>query len=423
MAAPTNPVVRDGSRASIGAAHLSGGASDGMPVPCDMLDPLLDNLERLLRQCCHLPSDEAYVAVAVWLVVTHVLDLLDTAPSLVITSPLGRSARARLLEVMSLVASRPIRTTPVAVSAISLCRKSNGGFGSPTIFLDEAETIFKPGGRGTNLGLRRFIETCHTRGRHGVRLGEPGEVFVPFAIVCLAGVTRMPAAVEDRSVVIRVPDGGEEQSHGWFRRRDAEELASLGNILKWWAAQNAHEIAEFIDAWVERAGPHSKSLLRDHAAEVWEPMLAIGDLAGGDWLDRVTHAAEVLEGQCQDEKLELSTTERLLRDIGRTVAERQGFIGSSELTQLLRENEATAWGASGLTPTRLSLTLRDLGLESRRDSAGMLRGFQAEELRMLVAKHIDVSDVSDTSDGFKPPNLLCRWPRHGVRTTGCLASG
>jgi hypothetical protein len=237
-----------------------------------------------------------------------------------------------------------------------------------------------------------------------VKFEPKGEEFEPFALVCLIAAGRLPAVVEDRAVVIRMLQSGEGQELGWFRRQDAIALSTYAGILGRWAEQNREEIAEYLAGWVNTPLAESSSQLKDHAAETWEPLFAIADLAGGDWLTRITEAAQMLDAQYQHEKLERSFGERILRDIDHLVAGQDGFIGTTELTELLLMNGRSDWWVSELTPTRLARMLRGLGLRSRHNSAGTQRGFRIRELRALIAKYLDTSDSSDGSDTSKSPS-------------------
>lgn len=370
-------------------------------------------IEQQIRRYCYLPSEEAYVAVTAWTVATHVAPLLDTAPGLVVTAPLDGAPRSRLRQVVAGLAAQPIVTTPSEASADGLFRSAANAATPSTVFLDDADGIFKSAARGSKGRLRTFLDSCHTRGLIRVKFDEWGEEFEPFAIVCLMAAGRLPVEVEDRAVVIRMTQAGETPDLGWFRRRDVARLAGLANVLTLWAEQNREEIAAYLAGWVGSPLIASKSRLKDHAAENWEPLLALADLAGHGWLDRVTEAAEVLDRQYQDEKMERSASERLLREVGAHLVGRTGFIGTTELTELLCEPEGSYWATSGLTPTRLARTLRLLGLGPRRNSTGTRRGYQVAELRGLVAKHIDASDASDASDGSD----TSKTPLHAVRSS------
>lgn len=366
-----------------------------------LLKPLMDEIERRLKQHCGLLSDEACAALTAWIIATHVAPLLGTAPGLVVTTPLGDAARSRVLQVVSGLAARPIVTTPSEASATSLFRASSKEGTPPSIFLNDADPIFRDGARGSKADLRDLVDHCHTRGLFGVRLGDDNQLLHPFAVVGLFSSSRLPREVEDRAVVIRLNQADEGQDRGSFRRRDIAALAQYANVAATLVEQHRGEIQECLDGWVGNPLTVSKSGFTDHVAETWEPLFAIADLAGPEWLDKVLHAAKVLEGHRQAERLESAVPERMLRDIARVLVDLTGFIGTKDLTDLLHEFGTYDWWSNGLTPTALSRTLSRLGLKPRPDSKGKRRGFRVAEIRKLIAKNLDGSDTSDSSDTSK----------------------
>jgi putative DNA primase/helicase len=65
-------------------------------------------------------------------------------------------------------------------------------------------------------------------------------------------------------------------------------------------------------ATIGRARPSLPDALNDRAQDNWEPLLAIADLAGGDWPSEARTAALAISGDGEDD---LSTNEELLSDI------------------------------------------------------------------------------------------------------------
>jgi putative DNA primase/helicase len=78
--------------------------------------------------------------------------------------------------------------------------------------------------------------------------------------------------------------------------------------------------------------------LRTARRDNWEPLVAVADLAGGDWPSRARKAAVLLCAEDVDADLEASLGLRLLADIrdvfaGLTVS----FLSSADLTARLRQ--------------------------------------------------------------------------------------
>ncbi len=105
--------------------------------------------------------------------------------------------------------------------------------------------------------------------------------------------------------------------------------------------------------------------VEDRAADIWEPLLAIADLAGGPWPAEARSAAVEITAAVQ--KVEPSLGERLLADI-RTVYESADVerLGSQELCNLLHEDETAPWGdlwGKPLDPRGLAKRLDRYGIK------------------------------------------------------------
>src|SRR5512146_953531 len=125
---------RYGSRTLAGP--LCAAASDGA---MNETASLLDSLEGYFRRFLILPSDAAYVALALWTMHTHIYDVYDTTPYLLVTSAEKGSGKTRVFECLAPVVQRPktvaALTEAVLFRWVSMVR--------PTLMIDETDTIFK----------------------------------------------------------------------------------------------------------------------------------------------------------------------------------------------------------------------------------------------------------------------------------------
>jgi putative DNA primase/helicase len=88
-----------------------------------------------------------------------------------------------------------------------------------------------------------------------------------------------------------------------LRRRDSEEFAALRSQAARWAVDN-------FDLLIDPE-PRLPNGLNDRASDNWRPLLAIADLAGGEWPQEARRAACRLSGEEQDGAIGVE----LLRDI------------------------------------------------------------------------------------------------------------
>jgi hypothetical protein len=99
-------------------------------------------------------------------------------------------------------------------------------------------------------------------------------VFAPAALAGIAG--HMPATITTRAVTIHMRRRRSDQYVEAFRQRTAErEARPIREGLAAWVASVADR--------VEGAVPELPEGVTDRAAEIWEPLVAIADEAGGHW--------------------------------------------------------------------------------------------------------------------------------------------
>ena len=123
--------------------------------------------------------------------------------------------------------------------------------------------------------------------------------------------------------------------------------------------------------------------LEDRAADTWEPLIAVADLAGGTWPDLARDAAVALAAD-QDSEARTSDGIRLLADIRAAFA----ALGNPEaattkdLLRALNADPEAPWaaiGTGGLTGKRLGDMLGDFEIrpapEAIRFEVGRARGY------------------------------------------------
>jgi hypothetical protein len=236
---------------------------------------------------------------------------------------------------------------------------------SPTLLLDEMDTIFGPKAKKENEELRGLLNAGNRRGSKAYRCAweakqrrtEAFDVFCPRA---LAGLGELPETIETRSIQIRLK-----------RRKENEPIERLGPREIRRVEPEARALKEQIEEWtaanVERlreADPDFPPGLRDRQEEFSQPLLAIADLAGGDWPARLRHALVEVLIKARTE----SRGERLLRDCRRVFDRRRegradtpDRIHSVDLCAILAEIEDAPWPelnhGKPITPRGLSRLL------------------------------------------------------------------
>ncbi len=371
-----------------GGAHNPGGDAE----QSDNISTLLEAIVAALRRFVALSNDEAYYAVALWIVVTHVLPMFEFAPPLAVTSAVKGSGKSRLLDVIGHLVLDPDRN--INISPAALVRLLNQD-PAPTVLIDEADGVFTHGSGDGSDQLRRTINAAFRRGQRVSRAGGPNfeqlRQYNVFGMICLAGIGELPDTITSRAIVLpirkRLPDEKIES----FRARDGDALEELRRRIvvwaeAWMAVTSADDVVEGLDMPVE-----------DREADTWEPLVAIGRVAGEAWAARARAACVAFTKEADPT---LSLPERLLADIRVIVADRQGtFIGTDSLIDQLEELPESEWEERKLTPRALAAYLRPFEVRPCHDAKKTKRGYVISDLRRAWERHVPDVEDSDTSDG------------------------
>jgi hypothetical protein len=165
----------------------------------------------------------------------------------------------------------------------------------------------------------------------------------------------MPDTIEDRAAVIRMRRRAAGETVQPYRvRRDGPVLTELRERLHAWVTAHLDELTE--------AAPVMP--LEDRAADTWEPLIALADLAGGDWPHAARRAALTLIAELQD-STEASQSVRLLIDCRAAFGE-AAALPSTVLVQRLRADEESPWqempSPGGLTVRRFASLLKEFDI-------------------------------------------------------------
>ena len=252
--------------------------------------------------------------------------------------------------------------------------------------LDEADTIFGGKNADTNEDLRGLLNAGHQRNRPAIRYDAATrtvERIPTFAMAALAGIGAMPDTIEDRAVVIRMRRRAPGESVAPFRhRRDRPALTTLAAELARWLGAHLAEL--------ERAEPVMP--LEDRAADTWEPLIAVADLAAGGWPELARHAAVMLT-EDRDAAASVSDRIRLLTDCRAAFGDADALPTTTLVTRLRSDPEAP-WsdhGPAGITPMRLAAMLRDYDIRSANirfgEPIGQVKGYYRADFTDAWARY------------------------------------
>jgi len=249
-----------------------------------------------------------------------------------------------------------------------------------TLLFDEVDAIWSKRGKDgdSNEDLRALLNSGYRRGATIPRcVGPRHEVqnFAVYAAAALAGLGDLPDTLMSRSIIIRMRRRLRSERVESFRLRVHEPQAQpLAERLKSWGEAVGPEVGA---AW-----PKLPPGVEDRAAELWEPLIAVADAAGGHWPDTVRAAcAELLKVA---EERDVSLGVRLLIDLRTVFGEDDAMTTTAVLEELHRLDEAP-WGdlyGKPLQARNLARMLKQYEVKSTKVKVDgrALQGYRREDL-------------------------------------------
>lgn len=380
---------------------------------------ILNDVRSFLSRFIAYPSEHAKVAHVLWVAHAHLMGAWESTPRIAFLSPEPGSGKTRAMEVTELLVPNPVAA--VNVTPAYLFRKVGGEDGPPTILFDEIDTVFGPRAR-EHEELRALLNSGHRRGAVAGRCVVRGKIVeteeIPsFAAVALAGLGWLPDTILSRSVIIRMRRRAPDEVIEAFRRRTQAPIGeALRRRLATWAEAVLEEATE--------AQPNMPAGVEDRDADVWEALLAVADLAGGDWPNLARKAATELVKAARD--IEPSLNIRLLADL-RAIFEGEEHKGAGQLSTktvlahlCLLEN--APWNdlkGKPITDNQLSRRLKEYGVKPktlRLERNIFAKGYAREDLHDVWRRYLPplseepVTGVTDvTTQSF--PNVAATGTR------------
>jgi len=352
-------------------------------------------------------SPEAAAACALYAAVTYASGELEVAPRLVIKSPVPRCGKSLLLDLMSLLCNRPEMAGNISPAALVRLIDPDD---PPTFVMDENDVTFGRA-KGTDEKadyLRQVLNLGHKRGypyRRYNAVTSQVEDWPTFAMAMLAGIGDLPDTIEDRAVIIHMRRKARNEDVVRFRLRvNAGEVRDLGTRLKDWASKQAEAIAA---AW-----PALPDELNDRQQDTWEPLLAVADLAGGDWPARARAAALRL---CDSPVVDKGPSARLLADLRAVWEDAEEKLATTVILRRLFALDESPWRGSSktapLNPYTLAKMLEEFEIRPAqwrvpgvppKDPRSRMRGYWRGPLADAWERYAPEEEDDSTEDDAQP---------------------
>ncbi len=226
----------------------------------------------------------------------------------------------------------------------------------PILLIDEFDTFLKH-----NEELRGALNAGHAKGGRHLRCdGDDNQVraFKTFAPAALAGIGNLPPTLADRSIPILLQKRKQDETLEELADHHVDHLHGLACQIARWVIDNRDNLLA--------AKPELPIGIFNREADNIRPLLAIAEIAGGDWPEQAREAVFVVMSGVGDDAESIGV--QLLADI-QAVFEQIGDnkLPSKVLANHLHQIEDRPWAEYGkkeqpISPTQIARLLKIFGI-------------------------------------------------------------
>ena len=249
---------------------------------------LLNEVVEIINRFLILPPHAAEV-MALWIMHTYCFYYFLHSPILTLQSPVKECGKTTVLSLLERLANKPQSTSNITAAALYRTIEKK----TPTMLIDELDS-HRPEQKAD---LRNILNSGFSKQSGGaVRCDGDDHNVVEFKTFCPAAVAfigdQLHNTTLDRSIVIRMQKKSSKEKtenlRGKFHCSDTK-----GKLAKW-----------VLDHFEEFEGkePAFPEGLSGRQEDIWEPLLVIAELVGGEWPQHARKAAIGLLPNQDDEK-------------------------------------------------------------------------------------------------------------------------
>jgi hypothetical protein len=286
-----------------------------------------------------------------------------------------------VLDVTEKIVRRPFRTSNTSAAVLYHVISK----GNLTVLVDELDSINDEQRAAICNILKGGYQFNGTAHRMTERNGEQVEIeFSTFCPKMIATITlnKLDKATRSRTIGIRMQRKPRSQKLAKFRRVD-------GTIIQRkcmrWAQDNAEAIKAVPPMDIDECAT-------DRQEDVWEPMVAIGRVAGGDWEKRIRFAAQQLAASGSDGASE-TVAHQLLSALQSYFSEHGDRADTKTIIAALNESGdfADVNYGRGLTPHYIAKLLKPYGIEPRvhkMNEGTTARGYSRDDCKQAFVTYL-----------------------------------
>jgi putative DNA primase/helicase len=328
------------------------------------------------------------LAIVLWTAMAWVHEIAATHSAfLTATSTDENSGKSALLSTVSYLTPKPFSAAEATGPTIYRFVDEH----KPTFILDEADDIFK-----RKPDIKHIFNASWTRGTkiprqvkiNGMWTTQWFDPFCPKAIGLIEG--NLPRTLISRSIIIKAwPKKPEDKQD--FPTADDEVFADLRRKLARWSADNAPALKD--------AKPPYPAGFANRLQANWRLLLAVAELAGGQWPKKAREAAARLSRLTRRQSWDVQMFEAFQK----IFASGRKFITSKEVPEALTADPDSVWceynHGGPITQRQVAAILEPYGIHSgvihpTRRSNLSPRGYKIEQFREMFV-HYQIGTPSD----------------------------
>jgi len=373
----------------------------------------LDVIEGWLKRYVHYTDDHCLTTHVLWCAHAHLMEHWDISPRLGFFSAMPGSGKTNALMLTSYLCAPPDRAgnVSISVSPATLARQGEDAAGrAPDIqpqFLDEIDNLYNAASKDGSADLTTAIlNGGYKRGNSYERMvganRDQVKRFGIFGAVGIAGLgrARLPDSLSDRLLRIPMEPIKSGESVERFRQRILEgEHRSYRDAL--W------EFCDRADGKIDIESVAIPEALSGRDIDNWEPLLAVGEVAGNDWAARGRRAAMwfcALKAMTKRDSLAL----RLLKEVVEYLQE-VTKAETAQIYQHLCNKSGAPWrDLKFFNESWIRETLYQFPGAPRqgdvRISQGRVQGFHVDWFADLIERYISPEVTPDTPDNIDNKN-------------------
>ncbi|QIL71369.1 DUF3631 domain-containing protein [Diaphorobacter sp. HDW4B] len=382
---------------------------DGGLEPCSQpvdKNALMGDLIKLIKKYVVI-SDQAALAVSLWIILSWSYKEFTRCPLLLINAPERECGKTQLLKVVEKLVCRPFETANITLAALFRMISNHG----PTLLIDEADTFVA--GKDELIGV---VNKGYEFGGYVVRVENINDemlecaffVYGPKALAGIALERHLPDATMSRGIQVPMRRKTKDDHIERLRTIDPEAIKNLQSRILRFVMDHKEVLSKGWDKLPEQLG--------DRQQDNWEPLLAIAHCMGLDWYDKTVEAALAI---CVETSPPKSAANQLLEDIREVLSDyKKGpYIPTATLLAKLLEHPDMDWDkynrGSSMSSRQLARNLSGYGVKPKtvRMSAKEtpkgyeVRDFQDAFDRYLPETVFDPDAPEHAGPGFQPVGM------------------